>query len=162
MQVTINDFTIAIGQDADRERLTAAGFSRRGLLQRLLRKEPRGGMVYETTDCTVTCFDDGFELYPCTHSYLTPDRRWNTAASLLLVDGRVQSALLRILDAKYAAAGFVSRFQEVCQDVLGTPHAADRWTTRWENGGTAVTILLEPDAKNACFLFEAAAPTATS
>lgn len=155
MKVKINQYAIAIGHVAADTDLAAAGFERRSLLQRLLRKEPQGGMVFEAKNCVVTCFDDGFEMYPCTHSYLTPDRRWNTAASVLVVDGRIRSAVLRVLDAKYAASEFVSRFHEVCTGVLGQPRTSDRYTTRWQNGSTSVTSLIQPDAKNACFLFEA-------
>lgn len=156
MRLKINELSIAIGEGAPRTDLAAAGFKRRGLLSRLLNKEPRGGMVFETDDCTVTCFDDGFELYPCNHSYLTRDRRWRTAASILVVDDRVASAVLRIIDAKYAASEFVSRFRDVCTGTLGEPHTSDRYTIHWKNGNTTVTSLLRPDAKNACFLFECA------
>ena len=113
-------------------------------------------MVFETDDCTVSCFDQGFEIYPCNHSYLTPDRRWRTAASLVMVGDRVASAMLHIVDAKYAASEFVSRFHEVCSGCLGEPLQTDRYTVRWRNGSTEVTSLLRPDAKNASFLFEAA------
>jgi len=163
MRLTINELPISIGEGvlgadigAD---LAAAGFQRRGLLSRLLRKKPRGGTVFEAEDCTATCFDSGFELYPCTDSYLTPDRRWRTAANVLVVDELVVSAELLIIDARYAASEFVSRFREACNGSMGEPHAADRYIARWQNSGTAVTSLLRPDAKNACFVFEAE-PTA--
>ena len=163
MRLTINELPISIGESAIGADigtdLAAAGFQRRGLMSRLLHREPRGGMVFETEDCTATCFDSGFEIYPCTHSYLTADRRWRTAANILVVNDRVVSAELHIIDARYAASEFVSRFREACNGNLGEPHAADRYTARWQNSGTAVTSLLRPDAKNACFIFEAE-PTA--
>ncbi|MCP4570837.1 MAG: hypothetical protein GY838_00650 [bacterium] len=155
MQLTINELAISIGEGAPPADLAGAGFKRCSLIKRLLKKEPRGGRVFETDNCIVTCFDDSFELYPCTHSYLTPDRRWRTAASILLVNDQIASAVLHIIDAKYAATEFVSQFQEACLAELGEPEKTDRYTARWQNGTTEVTSLLRPDTKNASFLFQA-------
>lgn len=154
MLIRINDQPIALGQPLTAADLEGAALSRPGFWQRLLNRTNDGLTRYEVSNCKATCFDDAFDLYPCTHGYLTPDRQWRTDCHVLLTGGKVASAVLRIIEGRYAAMEFVERFRESGTAVLGAPLAVDRWTTRWTNGSAVVTSVLRPDAKNACFLFE--------
>lgn len=154
MLITINDQPIALGEalpDAVRGR---AGLVRPGLLRRLLSRNAPGCTRYETSNCLAACFTGTFDLYPCLHGYLTPDRKWRTDAHILVQNNRVTSAVLRVIEGRYAATEFVDRFRESCSSALGEPHTTDRYTMLWRNASATVTSILQPDTKNACFLFE--------
>jgi hypothetical protein len=154
MMIRINEQPITLGEPLPTATRRRAALRRPGFWRRLLRRGDEAGILYEALNCRAHCFDDAFDLYPCTHGYLTADRQWSTDAHVVVRNGRVVSAVLRVIDGHYAATGFVDRFRESGTAVLGPPGDADRWTTRWTNGAAVVTSILQPDAKNACFLFE--------
>jgi len=154
MLITINDQPIALGEALDAKVRDTAGLRRPGLWQRLRHGHGPGVVGYEVRNCLAVCFGGAFDLYPCTHGYLTPDRQWRTDAQVLVRNDLVTNAELRVIDGRYAASEFVHRFHESCNALLGEALAVDRYTARWRNGSAAVTSILRPDTKNASFLFE--------
>ena len=153
MLIRINEQPITIGEPVETEILERADLRRSGLLKRLLPVGKGESGRREAENCSVDCFEGAFNLYPCTHGYLTPDRQWQTMAEIELRDGRVVSVLFKVVKGRYAATEFADRFRASCQKTLGDPYHADRYTARWRNGAAEITSVLQFDAMNASFLF---------
>ncbi len=158
MLIRINKQSFAIGENVDPETLDRADLRHSGMLQRLLRSDLGGLVRLQVENCSVDCFEGAFNLYPCTDSYLTPDRQWCTAAEIEIRNGRLISVLLKVIQGRYAAAEFVDRFRTSCMEILGAPDHEDRWVAHWRNGAPEVTCVLQNDAMNASFLIAEKSP----
>lgn len=152
--IKVNSVPLELGKPADIKALKEAHFQKPGPLRRLFTKLPSGQALFQAHNCQVDCFNDGFTLYPCTHRYLNDDRQWETHARVFLVDGWVQKLEFQVIEGHYAAANFLERFQNACNEILGEPLDQSRYRTVWRNGPTAVTSILYKDMINVDFLVE--------
>ena len=154
LEIKINSVPIELGGIIDVKTMDEADFQKAGPLRRLFKQLPLGQTLYRADNCKLECFDDDFCIYPCTHGYLTHDRRWETKAAVYLEDGRVRKLEFQVVDGHYAASNFLERFQEACTAALGKPVESSRFLTRWCNGAAVVTSILHPDMVNVDFLME--------
>jgi len=154
MEILINDTAIHVGDILPEDAVTAAGLRRANLFGKLLggRRARRARLAADC--CTVALFAGELRVYPCTHGYLDRDRQWRTAAEIHLDRGRVRKVLIRVLEGRYAAPGFVDRFNELCTLQLGDAKTEDGRLRRWRNGVVRCTSCLQPDGKNADFVIE--------
>jgi len=158
MLIRINEQPIVVGERVEPAVLDRADLHRAGLLHRLLHADLGGQVRLEAENCAVECFEETFSLYPCVHGYLTPDRQWRTGAEIGLSDGRVVSALFKVIQGRYAATEFVDRFRTSCCAVLGDPDREDRYSAHWSDSMVEITSALEPGAMNASFLLAVKTP----
>ena len=149
IDLKINETPLRIGAPVEDLDLEGAAFRKTGLWKRLLRKLPSDVQCFEAENCTLSCFDDALQIYPCTHGYLTPDRQWRTRATLLIRGNRIRKVLFRIVEGHYSAVNFLERFQELCIEHLGQPLESDRSYAQWRRDDVLVTQVLHPDRKNA-------------
>ena len=149
IDLRINDTPVKLGETIDGATLDRADFRKAGLLRRVIDRLPAGLQRFEAQDCTLSCFDDKIQFYPCTHGYLTPDRQWRTQAFLFTRDDQLLKLLFKIVDGQYAAASFMERFHEECENRLGQPEEADEFFASWRRRNMLITKVLYPDLKNA-------------
>lgn len=156
MEIVINETTIAVGEPLPHDQAASAGLRPADLFSKLRRGHGGRRARLAAEGCTIELFAGGLRVYPCTHGYLNRDRQWQTAAEVHLERGRVRRVLIRIVDGRYAAPGFVDRFNELCADLLGEPHAVEGRRKHWRNGKLQFSSLLQPDCMNANLVVELA------
>ena len=154
MEILINDTTIKVGDILPVDAVSTAGLRPANILNKLLRNHNGRRARFAAEGCTVDLFAGGMRVYPCTHGYLNRDRQWRTAAEIHVERGRVLKVLIRVLEGRYAAPGFVDRFNELCTEQLGEPKTKDGRLRRWRNGVVRCSSCLQPDGKNADFVIE--------
>lgn len=154
LKLKINGIRLEPGDRLEPEALLENGFKREGMLQRLLHRSSQGGDLYKAANTEVDCFEDAFNLYPCTASYLTRDRQWETAATVLLVDGRVNRVTFHVLDGIYAAPNYVTKFKEICTKLYGEPGQGPAGAMLWKNDKVILSGKLQPDGICADFRME--------
>jgi hypothetical protein len=154
LDLKINSVHMELGGTMDDRALDEAALHKPNPLRRLFKNPPNGQILYEADNCKLECFDEEFTIYPCTHGYLTPDRQWETKATVFLDEGRVCKLEFQVLEGRYAASNFIERFHEVCSVVLGKPVESSPHRSRWHNGKALVACILHPDKVNADFLME--------
>jgi len=152
LEFNINRQNFRLGDSLDKDRLDKARFKKVTVVQKLLSKSPLSEKEFIAKDCTLSCFNGDFELYPCQERYLDADRQWKTAVNLFYRNQKLHRVLIKVLDGCYAAPNFISRFQEVCQDVLGKPRVVRSFMTRWEYEDLAIAAILKNDGHNATVL----------
>ena len=156
MEILINDTAIAVGEMLPHDAVATAGLQPVDFWSKLRGKHSGRQARLAAVECTIELFAGEFRIYPCTHGYLNRDRQWQTAAEIQLEHGRVRRICIRIVDGRYAAPGFFDRFNELCAERLGEPHAADRRSSRWHNGTLRFSSKLLPDRMNADLVVELA------
>jgi hypothetical protein len=152
VDVKINHQKFQLGEPLDQDRLERAHFKKVPVVQKLIHRSPLLEKEFIARDCTLSCFDGNFELYPCRERYLDPDRQWKTAVNLFYRDQKLRRVLIQVLDGCYAAPNFLTRFREVCESELGEPRVERRFMTRWEHEDLAVATILKNDGHNATVL----------
>ena len=153
MELKIDDVPLVMGATIDPDRLSDPPFHKVGLIRRFLTGRSIHRVLFTADDARLGCLADDFSIYPCTDSYLDEDRRWNTQASLFLVQDRLEEVVFRVLDARYAAGNFTDRFTELCTAILGDPRPGPNTGTIWHNGNTVVSGTLHPNGHEAEFRF---------
>jgi hypothetical protein len=151
IDLAINGTDFRLGDRDDAERLAEAGFRRPNPLQRLLLREGRHERRYGSDDCTVSCFREAFDLYPCTDGYLDRDRQWRTGATLVYQQGSLVAVRFRVIEGRYAAPNFYDRFLELCERYLGEPSWQEYRNFVWNGDGVALVCSLDDTAQNAAF-----------
>lgn len=151
LDVTINSIPLELGRDLKPEELAIAGFSRAGLLRRLVAHQSFNGIVYECVDCELRCFQDQIHIYPCTDGYLNRDRQWHTRVMLVVEDGKLSRVFFQVVEARTAATNFLQRFQNAAAGAVGEPVHRDQQRTVWQRSGTLIQTYLHPDRMNADF-----------
>jgi len=154
MELIIDDIPLTLGDKIDPEVLDGHSFRKVGLVRRILTGKSVGRELYIADNSQMTCLIEDFSIFPCTHSYLNQDRRWETRASLFMKDGVLQEVLFQVIEGRYAAGNFIERFVDICTDVLGPPEEPEPRTSRWVNGEAKVTTFLHRDRVHADFRFE--------
>jgi 1-aminocyclopropane-1-carboxylate deaminase/D-cysteine desulfhydrase-like pyridoxal-dependent ACC family enzyme len=153
MEILINDTVVTLGDVLADHVMAAAGLHPASVLKKLLRGRGGRRLRLAAESCTAELFAGELKVYPCTHRYLNRDRQWQTAAEVVLDQGRVHKVLIRILEGRYAAPGFVDRFNELCNARLGAAKKSGG-RQRWRNGKLRFTSFLEPDGMNADLVIE--------
>jgi len=154
IKLRINQLNLQPGAKVDSRDLKESEFRPAGLMRRLVQRLPRGQKLFETKNCTVDCFEDRLSLFPCTHGYLNNDRQWETHASVLLVDGRVQKVEFRVLDGVYAAPNFLEKFKAICTEHFGDPRQEQKNQFHWTNDRLGFSGFLHADNVTANFTIE--------
>lgn len=154
IKLSINELNLQPGAKIDTQDLKECEFRPAGLVRRLVQRLPRGQQLFETKNCTLTCFDDRLSLFPCTHSYLNQDRQWETHASVLLVDGHLKKIEFRVLDGVYAAPNFLDKFKTICNEHFGDPQQQDKNQFLWTNDKLIFSGSLHADHVTADFSIE--------
>lgn len=153
MEILVNDTAVTLGDVLAEDDMAAAGLHPASVLNKLLRGHGSRRLRLAADDCTVELFAGELKVYPCKHRYLDRDRQWQTAAEILLDRGRVHKVRVRILEGRYAAPGFVERFNELCTAQLGEARRSGG-RRRWRNGSLSVSSYLQPDGMNADLVLE--------
>jgi hypothetical protein len=148
LQLIINGIVFRLGDSENSEALTEAGFRRPNLIARLLRR-----VRYRAPNCSLSCFDEAFDLYPCTDGYLDLDRQWRTEAELTYAEGRLVGIRFRVIEGRYAAPNYFDRFCELCVERFGDPDPASdaHGALRWQENGKRLICSLDENAINAAF-----------
>ncbi len=154
LKLQINNLDLQPGAPIDSGALEASDFQKQGLVYRLMKRLPPGHKVFGTKNCKVECFDQGFSLFPCTHSYLNRDRQWQTNATLLYVDGFLKEVVFCVLDGVYAAPNFMDKFKSICTEKLGSPQKLSNHHYSWTANQMRFSGLLSSDFIKAEFLIE--------
>ncbi len=154
IQLRINEIELQPGANIDPALLKESNFSKTGLVKRLIKRLPKGQAMYTAENCTIDCFDDQLNLYPCTHGYLNKDRQWQTRASILLVQGQIKKIEFHVLEGVYAAPNFIETFRTLCNESFGNPEKLQPNYLLWKNNHLSFTSLLHPDSVNADFCIE--------
>lgn len=154
LALKINDQQIRLGTAVGPDFLKEAGAHKADVFSRLLAKINIRETRYDLDNCTVDCFDDAFSCYPCTDGYLTPDRKWQTKASLYARNDKLVRVVFQVIQGHYAASNFVERFNTACAATLGDPTDQTRWQTQWLKDTAQVKALLHRDRINAEFCLE--------
>ena len=151
LDLQINGTCFRLGELRDDGRLREAGFRRLNLWRRLSAGKLGGHREYQAENCTVACFGDAFELYPCTDAYLNHDRRWNTEAVLVFVQDRLTEIRFAVIDGRYAAPTFWERFRDAGISPFGKPEATNRFSYVWNSAGGTLQGALSIDRVNCHF-----------
>jgi hypothetical protein len=148
LELVINGVQFRLGDSEDKESLNGARFRRPGLFTRLVQRD-----VYRAHNCTLTCFDESFDLYPCVDGYLDYDRQWRTEAELVFAQGRLVGVHFRVIEGRYAAPNYFDRFLDLCLERFGEPRPdpGDPGALRWQQNGKRLVCSLDEDAINADF-----------
>ena len=150
LELTVNDIPFQLGQAQDSAMLKRAATKKRGVLRKVLGKLPFDETEYFADNCAVKCFGEGFIAFPCTDSYLDRDRQWRTAASLYYHKKRLVRVGFQVIAGKYAAANFLDRFLEACEERFGEP-AENGFRTVWEDDDYIVAAILSYNRHDADF-----------
>jgi len=149
--IRINRIPLELGAPVPREMLAAAAFRPNGLLHRLLRRQSFGQTTYDIADCDFEGLADSVHIYPCNHSYLDRDRRWDTRATLFLRHGRLERILFQVIDGQTAALNFLERFTSGVTALVGQPDEENLYSTCWQTRNTRIEARLHPDQLNVDF-----------
>ena len=98
MEVIIDNLPLALGDFIDPGILDDHQFHKIGLVRRLLTGKSVGRVLYTSDNSQMTCLAEDFSIFPCTHSYLNEDRRWETRTSLFFEDGNLQEVLFQVIE----------------------------------------------------------------
>ena len=154
IKLRINELNLQPGAEVNPKDLKKYEFQSLGLVDRIVKRLPPGQAVFKTKNCTVDCFDNQLSLFPCTHEYLTHDRRWKTQASVLLVNGRVQKVEFHVVDGVYAAHNFLEKFKTICSEYFGDPKQKQKNLFQWTNDSLSFSGFLHADNVTADFSIE--------
>jgi hypothetical protein len=151
IDLAINGVSLHLGDRNDADLLAEIGFRRLNPLQRLIQREGWHQRRYHTIGCTVSCFGESFDLYPCTDGYLNRDRQWRTAAMLIYDRERLVGVSFRVIEGRYAASNYYDRFLELGEKHIGEPARRARGTRVWSRDGQHIVCMLDETALNADF-----------
>ncbi len=154
IQLKINELALQPGAKVDPDELESRKFQRQGLLKRLVNRLPRDQQIFVADNCTVDCFGEKLSLFPCTHGYLNRDRKWETRASILLVNGKLQRVQFQVLDGVYAAPNIMETFKTICDENFGEGSRTNDNLFTWRNNRLGFTGILQPDNVTADFTIE--------
>lgn len=150
----IDGLILTPGEEASHERLREAGFTGQSLLTRLFQRRSEPGRLWRARNPRVTVVDEAIEIYPCLDGYLDPDRRWQTACSVVEVEHRIARVTVEVLDGVYAAGNFFERFVEMATVQLGEPEKPARRQALWHLSDGVVRASYDRHGYNAVFSLE--------
>ena len=153
-KLRINKLGLQPGAKIETRILKDSNFREMGLVERLLKRMPKGHSVFVADNCTIDCFRDQLNLYPCTHGYLHKDRQWQTRATVHLIDGQIQKVNFQVLEGVYAAPNFTNTFKDICSENFGHPETTTTNQYLWKNDRYSFSSLLKADNINAEFSIE--------
>ncbi len=154
LKLHINKISLQPGAKIDAGMLADASFRKVGWFKRLFKPLPEGQELFVANNCTVDCFDDRLNLYPCTDSYLNRDRQWHTRASILLVEDQIQKVEFHVVDGVYAAPHMMDDFENICSESFGPPKKLQTNHNFWKNDQLSFSGYLHADSINADFSIE--------
>ena len=150
----INKISLQPGAKIETRILKDSEFRKVGLVERLLKRLPKGQSLFIADNCTVECFADQMNLYPCTDGYLNKDRQWQTRAFVYLVEDENKKVEFHVLEGVYAAPNFTHRFRNICSENFGTPEEMPTNHFHWKNEHFSLSSILHTDNINADFSIE--------
>jgi hypothetical protein len=151
LDLHINGTRFRLRESRDVSRLRSAAFRAHSLWDQLTggRLGPR--KRYRAANCTVACFGGAFDLYPRLESYLSHDRRWQTAAGLIYLRDRLVEVRFEVIDGRYAAPTFWERFHEAATRPYGEPHSTADDVYFWNGAAMRLEATLSKDRINCLF-----------
>jgi len=154
LQLVINEVAFQLSDPIMEQKLAKANFQKPNILKKLVRKFPLSQKLYESDNCTLTCFNEKFLLYPMTDSYLNQDRQWETSARLAFKNGHLGGVFFQVINGHYAAHSFMDRFQESCTEQFGEPQERNRFRIAWKSESDTITCIMHRDGINADFFWK--------
>ena len=153
INVLINNISLQPGAKIETRILKGSNFRKVGLVERLLKRLPKGQSLFIAHNCTVS-FTDRMNLYPCTDGYLNKDRQWQTRAFVYLMNGKIQKVEFHVLEGVYAAPNFINTFKNICTENYGSPVEIQTNHYLWKNDQYSFSSILHADCINADFSIE--------
>lgn len=151
LALKINEVAFDLGDPEDDGALTHAAARRLGLWHRIVRRAPRGRTIYRAANCALDYFGAAFQLRPCTDSYLDRDRQWRTEAELTYARAELVAVRFRVIEGRYAAPNYLSRFDDLCREKFGDSVQNGAEWQEWRDAEHYLACRLEPAGPHAEF-----------